>query len=170
MDFLVLSRYEVESGEHIPQGVPHVVVSIGSPYDKQGRFGLLLKYPYPQARIPPNPNCKGILRLQFLDATGREFGHMFGIGYEEGELFNEQMARQVLKFIRGHKDKVNLIVCHCEAGVSRSAATAAALSKCFGQSDMEFYKGRFHPNPLVYRTILNVAQKMDIFTKFAVTA
>jgi len=175
MEFLVLSRHEVESGKCIPQGVPHVIISIGNPqndivYDAEACCSQTMMIPIAalQAHIPFNPDCKGIIRLQFWDATGREFGHMFGMDYEEGELFNEAMARRILRFIRRHKDSVNLIVCHCEAGVSRSAATAAALTKCFNQSDMEFYKGRFHPNQLVYRTILNVAHQMNVFSDFAV--
>ena len=46
---------------------------------------------------------------------------------------------------------------HCEAGISRSAAVAAAIAKLKGLDEAQFFDEPFEPNGLVYRTILEVA-------------
>jgi len=69
-------------------------------------------------------------------------------------IFTERDAEQILDFIDTFKDKVDIIVCHCEAGISRSAGVAGALSKILNGDD-KYYFDHYLPNMLVYRTILN---------------
>ena len=73
-------------------------------------------------------------------------------------IFNTNQAEQILNFIEEYKDKVNLIVVHCEAGISRSAGVAGALSLIYNGSD-EYYFKHYLPNIFVYRTILNMYMK-----------
>ena len=67
--------------------------------------------------------------------------------------FDYEDAKFILEFYKAHRD-VDEFVIHCGAGISRSAAVAAALSKIHTGDDMEFYGGRFIPNSLVYSMIL----------------
>jgi predicted protein tyrosine phosphatase len=46
-------------------------------------------------------------------------------------------------FINKYLDKVELIVCQCDAGISRSSAMAAALSKYITNDDKYFFKLSF---------------------------
>jgi hypothetical protein len=48
---------------------------------------------------------------------------------------------------------VNIIVAQCDAGISRSSATAAALSKII-RNDDSFYFKIYYPNKLIYSIIL----------------
>jgi len=71
-------------------------------------------------------------------------------------LFKPQQAKQILELIEKHKDKLELIVCQCEGGISRSSGTAGALSKILNGDDTVFFKAPYSPNRLVYRIILSV--------------
>ena len=49
------------------------------------------------------------------------------------------------------------VIVHCEAGISRSAATAAALAKHYNGDDRVFWMmPQYNPNKLVYRVLLDV--------------
>lgn len=70
-------------------------------------------------------------------------------------LFNKSLAKAIWKFVDKYKDEVNLIVINCEAGISRSAAVGAAISKILNGNDDDFFK-HFIPNRLVYRKMMEV--------------
>ncbi|KKL12333.1 hypothetical protein LCGC14_2536790, partial [marine sediment metagenome] len=72
--------------------------------------------------------------------------------------FQQLHAKLILDCFNRWKDKINLIVVNCEAGICRSSAIAAALAKISGQDDNEFFK-RYLPNSLVYRLILEEYNK-----------
>ena len=147
MEFLVLSRAQIESGEHIPADLRHIIISITNPIVNEESMIL-----WPPAAIPDNPNCHGILRLTFWDADRKKNGL--------DEIFTNDHATQILRFVKRHKD-IDLIVAQCEAGRSRSAGTIASLTKLHGQDDNKWFKMKT-PNMLVYRTILNMAHKMKM--------
>ena len=67
------------------------------------------------------------------------------------KLFTNDMAIQILDFV--NKNFNPYIIVHCQAGVCRSAAVAAALSKIMLNKDDEIFKTKI-PNMLVYRKIL----------------
>ena len=69
-------------------------------------------------------------------------------------LFKESQANSILQFVDKWKDKVDLIVINCVAGVSRSMGVGGALGKILNDDDTYFFKQGI-PNMLVYRTILN---------------
>ena len=55
-----------------------------------------------------------------------------------------------------HND-VPVVICQCEAGISRSAGVASALLKLYGMDEKEiFTKGLYMPNLLVYKKLLEV--------------
>lgn len=72
----------------------------------------------------------------------------------DGWLFDDEDAIKIKNYIEANSH-LPLIVIHCYAGVSRSAAIAAALSKHYNGSDKMFFQ-RYTPNALVYRKLLNV--------------
>lgn len=57
------------------------------------------------------------------------------------------------EIVNRYKDKINLIICQCEAGISRSAGVAGALSKVLNKDDSKIFED-YCPNMLVYRTVL----------------
>ena len=130
--YFACSRREVETPRFLETatgGGPYVLVSIcsadGTP-----------------SRLPGDANMRGVLRLRFDDADGGE-----------GELFDSRHAELVEDFLRSHAD-VPVVAVHCDAGMSRSAGLAAALTKAGGGDDSAFF-GTRTPNMRVYRVMLN---------------
>lgn len=88
-----------------------------------------------------------ILRLQFHDIN-----KVVG----DWKLFNILDAQLILGFTERYIGIVDFFIVHCEAGISRSAGTAAALSKIYNGTDEYIFScGKYIPNMWVYQTILN---------------
>jgi len=74
---------------------------------------------------------------------------------ERGELdvFDADMARKALAFVRNECAGATLLLVHCEAGISRSTAMANAIGRIHGV-DVRHQNALFvDPNPLVTRLI-----------------
>ena len=70
-------------------------------------------------------------------------------------LFNKSHAEDIIEFSERYKDKVNTIVVHCGAGISRSAGVGAALLRIYNGSDEEIFgSSRYIPNRHIYNTII----------------
>jgi predicted protein tyrosine phosphatase len=128
--FQVLGRAEVRV---VRPELPHLLISITHPGS-------------PEAVLSGCAERVACLRLQFEDADG-------GGG---DCLMSADEAEAIVAFVEQHRDRAELIVCQCEAGMSRSAGVAAALSRWLNEDDQIFF-ARFYPNRHVYRTVLNAA-------------
>jgi predicted protein tyrosine phosphatase len=119
MHVAIANRLLAEKVSSLMRRTPHAIISITDP-DKD------------LATFAPNQNRIDILSLQFYDLEdirhemaledAAEYVNTFGHG-----LFSNAQAVQIVDFVERIKDKVNGILIHCEAGVSRSAAVAAAI-------------------------------------------
>lgn len=67
--------------------------------------------------------------------------------------FTEAQATEVAGFVSSLPSEVETLVFQCEAGISRSAAMAAAVARHLGQDDMPFFRNHV-PNRRVYRMTL----------------
>ena len=76
------------------------------------------------------------------------------------KLFSADDANNVLNFVNKNKDIVDEIWVHCYAGVSRSQATAAAISKFFFNDDDVYFRAGV-PNKRIYRMILEAFFTQD---------
>ena len=130
--FVVLSRRDLK---RFGSAEPFAAISITNP--------LL-----PEAELGPDAPCAEVLRLQFHD-TGD-----YGQPLRDQIVMTPAHAEQILAFVERHRSTVRTWVCQCEAGVSRSAAVAAALSRIL-QGDDRFFFANFSPNRWVYRTLLD---------------
>lgn len=71
--------------------------------------------------------------------------------------FSEKNASDVLDFVEKVKNSIEILIVACEAGISRSAGTAAALGKIYlGNDDFIFNSERYMPNYYIYQTILRI--------------
>jgi protein-tyrosine phosphatase len=72
--------------------------------------------------------------------------------------FNEQHAKNIVECVKNNLDKVNLIVCQCDAGISRSAAVVCALDECVngGGKSKIWDNERWFPNEHIYDIIMKV--------------
>jgi predicted protein tyrosine phosphatase len=143
MQFSVLSRGEVE---YLPNdvSVPHVIISITNPGTAP-------------ARVRMNDNTLQVLRLEFEDMEDNPNYRtaMYAKAFGEPKLFNRRQAQQIKQLVENVEPE--MVVVHCEAGISRSAAVAAALSKHYNGDDRGIWVStRYFPNKLVYNVLLDV--------------
>lgn len=67
-------------------------------------------------------------------------------------MFSDKQAKQIANFVNEIWDKVDMIICQCEYGQSRSAAVAAAIMQYKYQNGIEiFADDNYYPNKLVFR-------------------
>jgi predicted protein tyrosine phosphatase len=146
----VLSRKEVEASE---ASINNIIISIRSPGERRAIVG--------------GNEPKDVLWLEFndVDEQGKVWT-LHGNVVKKCKRFTEEEAKRVIEFVNKYKDEVELIICHCEAGISRSAGLAAALYTIFGapEKDAEIWAKRnelgqlkHHPNVHVYQTMLAAA-------------
>jgi predicted protein tyrosine phosphatase len=134
MQLIVYSRSMIES--LVPHEVPHVIISITSS-------------PEDVARLQTNAMCLGVLRMSFPDADAPSDR------FTQEALFSRAQAAEVWRFVLHYRSAVDRILVHCDAGMSRSPAVAAAIAKILTGDDAEFFRGRFIPNKRVYRFLLD---------------
>ena len=101
-----------------------------------------------------------VLFLQFddVDANDKKYKPM-----------RPDQAQRTVDFVKENLD-VELCIVHCDAGVSRSAAVAAAIGKFINGDDMFIFgRPRFSPNAHVYHLMLNAFfgeyDRTEAFTK-----
>lgn len=88
----------------------------------------------------------GVLKLYFDDVDDDKNG---------GAVITERDAFDIITFVKDNLPTVETIVVHCNAGVSRSAGCAAALSYIFNGTDADIVKAKPLYNRKVFSTILN---------------
>jgi len=99
-----------------------------------------------------------VLRLKFHDLDDK-------YPYESSiQLLTPDMANQVVSFVKKISAE-DLLLVHCEAGISRSSAMAGAISKYVNDDDSLFFKYPYLPNRHVYKLVLRAfyPEMLDIF-------
>jgi len=148
MLFSVLSRGEIELFPNDVH-VPHVIISITNPGSRP-------------AVIKENEYTLDVLRLSFEDEEDTEKAGWDIRRLEAWEKhfgpwrpFRKADAEAIRDLVTSCEPEA--VIVHCEAGISRSAATAAALAKHYNGDDRVFWMmPRYNPNKLVYRVLLDV--------------
>ncbi len=136
--FLVLNRYEAATAT---PDMPYIVISVADP--ERG-----------DARLAESPHRRAVLRLAFHDKHRR--------AEAAGKVvMTAADARRILDFLSAHAEDAPLVVCQCEAGLSRSAAIAAALSRIV-QGEDQFFFAHYAPNDYIYHLLLNTVDEGKI--------
>ena len=133
MKFLILNRLLASI---FTQSVDHILISICTFEDD-----------FPE--LPEDNKRMGVLRLSFADTDEKK-------AEKEQLPITESQAEEILNFVDRYKDKVELIICQCDGGISRSSGMAAALSKILNNDDKWVFNSKHYlPNMYVYRLLLN---------------
>jgi len=160
MKIKVLSR---ESFEKFISDEPYIVISITDPNSEKVKPSktyldiLSLQFHDIAKSLVNRKDCKDCngtgIRQEYININN---GHCYACTDQfEVKLFTEKQAKDILEFVQTYEWEVDLIVVHCEAGISRSAGVAGALSLIYNKTD-QYYFDHYLPNMLVYRKILNV--------------
>lgn len=123
MEFLVANRHLIlEQKVHHQIKEDFVLISISSP--ELGEY-----------KVPECDNMKDAHYAIFhdIDQDGNVKGAIAPVDYNNLIPFDDEMAKGIIDFALKWKDKVNLIVVHCDAGLSRSPGTALALSEVLNE-------------------------------------
>lgn len=73
--------------------------------------------------------------------------------------FNKKHAKQIKRFMKKISKK-DTIYCLCDAGISRSSAIAAVLSKYYNGDDSNILNDwHYEPNKHIYNTMINEFNK-----------
>ena len=91
-----------------------------------------------------HPNWAEVLRLKFDDVLSR-YDHFYPI--------TEDQAAQIIAFLDTVQDRVEKVVVHCLAGVSRSAGVAKFIAERYA---LEFDQAYDRYNELVFNTLKEV--------------
>ena len=146
--FLILSRSAVET---FTAKTPYLVVSVTDPEQ-------------PDASISNSPFLRATLRMNFHDiAKPSRIAAQFATTLTD-VYATEADAERILSFVGEHLAEVKLIVCHCEQGISRSAAIAAALSRIL-QAEDEFFFQHYWVNRYLYDLLLSKAEVLKTKTR-----
>jgi predicted protein tyrosine phosphatase len=137
MKFIVAGREEIEQGFVVR--TEYVVISIADPGKRR-----------PRIRKPCG--FRDVLFLQFHDAMPDD-----GVEpTEEIVLMTTDHAAAIWEFVNRYRDTVGTIVVHCEQGMSRSPAVAAAISTVLGEPEKRFFR-EYAPNQYVYELMIATA-------------
>ncbi|MEI8194537.1 MAG: hypothetical protein WCI73_01370 [Phycisphaerae bacterium] len=135
MEIIVTDRESIEAGIIIHSA--YVVISIHDPHKQR-------------AKVRKQGGLRGVLYLAFHDAEPTAAMEI----PDDIKMMTPEQASQIWTFVDQHMAKVGVIVVHCEQGMSRSPAVAAAISKSLGLDESRFWS-EYQPNRHVYRSVLH---------------
>jgi predicted protein tyrosine phosphatase len=93
-------------------------------------------------------NRVGLLRLVFDDITQ----------LDAPRSFTPSLAAEILDFAASVWDQAEILLIHCDIGLSRSPAVAAALSRIYYGDDGPWFEMDF-PNRLVYELLVETHER-----------
>lgn len=140
----VLSRFQASEYCQIKHKTDSVIISISTP---DVDYKHLIIAPDEENRVV------AILELSFMDSDKPGDNDVYGNPTTIDDLMSDDDAQRVVAFVEKYKDKRILV--HCDAGISRSSAVAAAILKHYTGDDSMIFDSRwYNPNRWVYRKVL----------------
>ena len=147
-EIMIMSRDKVEAFSNVPYHQRTALISITD-----------INYSFAELRNKPHE----LLQVAFDDVDNDVFEDELGREPTEEErvrierrynMLSDAQAKEIADFYNRVKDTVDVIICQCEHGQSRSAAVAAAIQEFSSHTGIEiFADDRYYPNKVVYRKI-----------------
>ena len=76
-------------------------------------------------------------------------------------MISMEQAHEIAKLYYDHKDEINVLICQCEHGQSRSAAVAAAILEFRSRRGIDvFSNDNYYPNKVVFRRMLEALKDL----------
>lgn len=138
LQLIVTDRDSIEAG--IAVRTRYVVISI---HDSRSK----------KPKVRRQAGLKDVLFLKFDDAEPSKLMELPA----NIKLMTPAHAKAVWDFLALHQKAIGTIVVHCEQGMSRSPAVAAAIAKKLGLDETRFWN-EHQPNRYVYEMMLSHAR------------
>jgi hypothetical protein len=109
------------------------------------------------------------LSLYFSDCTLAEYNKVKSKDVKDHlYLFNEDHAKQIVNFVTDNKDKIDLLIIHCEAGQSRSGAVGLWANRYLGLNEKQFLQDnkKIFPNAYVYNMLYVASGMKESYNNF----
>lgn len=117
-----------------------VVISIRSTWDKV----------LPKIVANATNNIQDVLFVAFNDVDGEILRHEIDPGF-----ITKSDAIKIAHFVNDHKFDVDLLIVHCDGGVSRSPGVLAAAKRYLTGDDLSIFKSQTKcPNTGVYLAVI----------------
>ena len=155
MQFEIMSRSKAIRYSYKNHKEKSIIISISDTWDI-----------YPKFYKKKENNIIAICCLFFDDIQSKAEENMIAWKKENGEttsfviqencysLMSKEQADKITDFVIKYKDKVDKIIVHCFAGVSRSAGVCAAIMEYFKEnSNIVFSNQQYTPNMYCYRIV-----------------
>lgn len=127
-------------------------------------------YGYDFAELKNKPHH--LLQLAFDDVDGDVFIDELGDSpsaedklkiEKKYHMISDEQANTIVEFVNEVWDKVDVIICQCEHGQSRSAAVGAAILQIKYQNGIEiFADDRYYPNKFIYRKVFDALKIANV--------
>lgn len=158
MKVLIMSRKEIEEMAR-------------EPFPKNTMLISVTDYGYPFAKLKYLPSR--LLQLQFDDVDADVFLDELGHKPNEKErvqiekkyhMFTDEQAFEIGKSFFEVRNNIDLIICQCEHGQSRSAAIASAIMEYTkGKAIDIFASDKYYPNKYIYQKIYHTLLSDRLF-------
>ena len=140
-----------------------------NPFRSKTALISITDYEYKFAELKNKPYY--ILQLAFDDVDNDVFEDEIGripteverISIEEKyHMLTDRQAKQIADFYKYICDDVEIIICQCEHGQSRSAAIAAAIMEYRNKNGIDIFASyNYYPNKTVFKKVLNQLKNYD---------
>ena len=128
-----------------------------NPHDEKAVI-ISISTPYLDYEIEPYINAENgvhdILKLRFFDADEPNGLDVNNVAAADSDLMSDEDAAKIADFVEDNKQ--HLIIVHCDAGISRSSAVAAAVLFHYTGDDSAIFDNEraYSPNMWVYFKVL----------------
>lgn len=132
------------------------------PFDKRTALISITDFGYDFAELKHKP--RHLLRLAFDDVDNDIFEDELSATPTDEErvsiekryhMFTDDLAKQIAEFYYKTCNDVEVFICQCEHGQSRSAAVASAILEHLNGNGIDiFANDHYYPNKVVYRKTL----------------
>lgn len=133
LDVIVSDRETIEAGVDVRKR--YVVISVRDP----------------GSRKPRVRRQEGLLDVLFLAFDDAEPSRHFELP-PSIRLMTPKDAKEIWDFLELHRERAEAVVVHCEQGMSRSPAIAAAVAEKFGLDPTAFWR-EHQPNRFVHEML-----------------
>lgn len=133
----IMSRKEALRYSYLKEIPKTIIVSISSPEQVKPSFYV---------------NNKNIIGIHYMYFHDNDLYAYYG---KDCVLPKQEDINGLKIFIDTYKDSVEQIVVHCQAGISRSSATALAICEYLNIENDILTNDNYMPNKLVYKLVKN---------------